>query len=80
MAMDPNRRAQDRESAAAERKAGADAREVVSKMERAAGGEARKARGRRALIRDAIIAIAVAVALVGAWKLIPLLARVVAVP
>jgi hypothetical protein len=33
----------------------------------------------RNVIRDAIIAIAVALALAGAWELIPLAARVVAV-
>jgi hypothetical protein len=32
------------------------------------------------IAKDAIIAVAVALALFGAWKLIPLAARVVAVP
>jgi hypothetical protein len=32
------------------------------------------------MARDAIIAVVVALALFGAWKLIPLLARFVAVP
>jgi hypothetical protein len=37
-------------------------------------------RRRRALVRDAVIAVVVALALVGALKLIPLAAHVVAVP
>jgi len=78
--MAPNREQQERERGDAERKASADALEIASKVERVAGRKTRKARRRRALIKDAIIAIAVAVALVGVWKLIPLLARVVAVP
>jgi hypothetical protein len=32
------------------------------------------------IARDAIIAVAVALILVGAWKLIPLVARVIGVP
>jgi len=32
------------------------------------------------IARDAIIAVIVALALVGAWKMIPLVARVIAVP
>jgi len=32
------------------------------------------------IARDAVIAVAVALALVGAWKLIPLVARVIAIP
>jgi hypothetical protein len=34
----------------------------------------------RNVIKDAIIAVAVALTLVGAWKMIPLVARVIAVP
>jgi hypothetical protein len=37
-------------------------------------------RRRRELIKDAVIAVVVAFALFGAWKLIRLVARVVAVP
>jgi hypothetical protein len=59
-----NRRAQERERAAAERKAAAAARELVAKAERTA----RRARRRRALIKDALIAIIVALILYGAWK------------
>ena len=65
--MGPNRRTQERERAAAERKAAADAREIVTKAERAAG---RKARRRRTLIRDAVFAIVIAFILFGAWKVI----------
>jgi hypothetical protein len=61
--MDPNRRAQERERAA-ERKAAAAARELVAKAERSA----RRARRRGALIKDALIAIIVALILYGAWK------------
>ena len=76
-AMGPNRRAQEREQATAERKAAADAREIVAKAERSAS---RRARRRRALIRDVVIASAIAFIIFGAWKVIALLARVVAVP
>jgi hypothetical protein len=75
--MGPNRRAQERGRAAAERKAAAAAQELVSKAERAAGQRARK---RRALIRDAVFAIVLALVLFVAWKLISWLALVVAVP
>jgi hypothetical protein len=66
--MGPNRRAQERERAA-ERKAAADAREIIEKAERAAS---RRARTRRALIWDAVIALAVALMLFGVWKVIAL--------
>ena len=66
--MLPNRRAQERQRAA-ERKAASDAREVISKTERAAS---RSARRRGALIRDALFALAVALILFGAWKAIAL--------
>jgi hypothetical protein len=64
--MGPNRRDQERQRAA-ERKAAADAREIVSKVERTSG---RKARRRRALIRDGVVAVVIALMLFGAWKLI----------
>jgi hypothetical protein len=70
--MGPNRRTQERERAA-ERKAAADAREVISRAERSAR---RSAHRRRILIRDAMIAIAVACALVGVWELIDWLASI----
>jgi hypothetical protein len=66
--MLPNRRAQERERAA-ERKAAADAREVISRAERSAS---RRARRRRVVIRDAALALAVALILFGVWKSIPL--------
>jgi hypothetical protein len=52
----------------------------VDEVTYADGGAALMTRRRTALVRDAVIAVAVALALVGAWKLIPLAARVVAVP
>ena len=64
--MGPNRRDQERQRAA-ERKAAADAREIVSKVERTSG---RKARRHRALIRDGVVAVVIALMLFGAWKLI----------
>lgn len=65
--MGPNRRAQERERAA-ERKAAADAREFISNAERAAS----RTRRRRALIRDAGVALVITLMLFGAWKLIAL--------
>jgi hypothetical protein len=76
--MGPNRRAQqERERATAERKAAAAARQLVSKAERTAS---RRSRRRKALMMDVVIAVAVAFLLLGAWKLIALLGRVVVVP
>ncbi len=74
--MGPNRRDQDR-LRAAERTAAAEAREIISKAERAAG---RKARRRRALVRDAVIAGVVAIILAAIWKPLGLLLTAVAVP
>jgi hypothetical protein len=74
--MRPNRRDQDR-LRAAERKAGAEAREIISKAERAAG---RKARRRKALLRDAVIAVVVAITIAAIWKPLSLLLAAVAVP
>jgi hypothetical protein len=62
--MDRNRRAQERE-----RKAAADARGVISRAERLAS---RRARARRDLIRDAALALVIALILFGAWKAIAL--------
>jgi hypothetical protein len=62
--MGPNRRAQERE-----RRAAADAREVISRAERLAS---RRARTRRGLIRDAVLALVIALILFGAWKAIAL--------
>jgi hypothetical protein len=59
--MGPNRRAQERERAAARA-----AQKMVSKLGRAA---ARRARRRR-LIRDAVLAFAIALIVVGAWELL----------
>jgi hypothetical protein len=70
--MGPNRRAQERERAA-ERKAAADARKIMSRAGRSAS---RNAYTRRILIRDAMIAIAIAFALVGAWELVAWLASI----
>jgi hypothetical protein len=70
--MGPNRRARERERAA-ERKAAADARKVISRAELLAS---RKARRRRSLIRDALIAVAVACILVGGWELFDWLASI----
>jgi hypothetical protein len=61
--MGPNREQRER---AAERKAAAHARDIISKAERAA----RRARRRRALTRDLVIAIFIALMLFGLWKLI----------
>jgi len=74
--MRPNRRDQER-LRAAERKAAAEAREIISKAERAAG---RKGRRRKALIRAAIIAVVVAIVIVALWKPLSLLLTAVAVP
>ena len=59
--MGPNRRAQEGERAATRA-----AQRIVSKLGRAA---ARRAR-RRGLIRDAVLAFAVALIVVGAWELL----------
>jgi hypothetical protein len=73
--MSPNRRAQERERAA-ERKAAVAVRKLFSKAERAAW----KARRRRAIVRDAIIAVVIALVLFCAWKLIPLAVGFEALP
>jgi hypothetical protein len=67
--MRPNRRERER-LRAAERKAAAEAREIISKAERAAS---RKVRRRKALIRDIVLAVAIALVLIGLWKLVPVL-------
>jgi hypothetical protein len=59
--MGPNRPAQERERTAARA-----AQKIMSKLGRAA---ARRARRRR-LIRDAVLAFAVALIVVGAWELL----------
>jgi hypothetical protein len=56
------------------------AQRAVCETGGAASGAAAMKRSRRALIRDAVVAVAVALALFGAWKLIPMVARVAAVP
>ena len=68
--MRPNRQDQER-LRAAERKAAAEAREIISKAERAASWKWRR---RRALIEDTVLAVAIALVLFGLWKLVPLLA------
>jgi hypothetical protein len=68
--MRPNRRDQDR-LRATERKAAAEALEIISKAERAAS---RKGRRRKALIKDIVLAVAIALILFGLWKLVPVLA------
>jgi hypothetical protein len=60
-----------------ERKAAADTRAIISKVERAAS---RKVRRRRALIRDAIIAVVVAIIIAALWKPLSLLLTAVPVP
>ena len=50
---------------------------IISKAERAAG---RKGRRRKALIRDAIIAVVVAIVIAALWKPLSLLLTAVAVP
>jgi hypothetical protein len=70
--MGPNRSRQER-ARAAERKAAAEAREVISRAERSAS---RTARPRWALIRDVLIAITVACVVVGAWELFDWLASI----
>jgi type II secretory pathway component PulM len=74
--MRPNRQNQERLQAV-ERKAVAEAREIISKAERAAG---RNARRRKALIRDAVIALVVAIIIAALWKPLILLLTAVAVP
>jgi hypothetical protein len=74
--MRPNRRDQERQRAV-ERKAAADTRAIISKAERAAS---RKVRRRKALIRDAIIAVVVAIVIAALWKPLGLLLTAVAVP
>jgi hypothetical protein len=71
--MSPNREQRER---VAERKAAATARDIISKAERTA----RRARRRRALRRDLVIAIFIALTLFGLWKLISWPSLVVAVP
>ena len=53
---------------------------TVRQVGYADGREARMRRKRRALIRDAVFAVALALILFGAWKLIAWLVGVVAVP
>jgi hypothetical protein len=67
--MRPNRRDRER-LRAAERKAAAEAREIISKAERASS---RKVRRRRALIRDIVLAVVITLILFGLWKLVPVL-------
>ncbi len=74
--MGPNRRAQGRERAD-ERRAAAHAREVIAKAERAAG---RKGRSRKALIRDAVIAVVIAIIIAAFWKPMVVLLTAIAVP
>jgi hypothetical protein len=54
-----------------ERKAADEARQIISKAERAAS---RKRQRRRALIEDIVLAVAIALVLFGLWKLVPVLA------
>jgi uncharacterized protein involved in exopolysaccharide biosynthesis len=65
--MGSNRRALERKRAA-ERKAAADAREVISRAERLVSPSAHKRR--IILIRDAVLALAIACVLVGTWELV----------
>jgi hypothetical protein len=60
-----------------ERKAAAETRAIISRAERAAS---RKGRRRKALIRDAIIAVVVAIIIAALWKPLSLLLTTVAVP
>jgi hypothetical protein len=60
-----------------ERKAAAEARAIISRAERAAS---RKVRRRKALIRDAIIAVVVAIIIAALWKPLDLLLTAVPVP
>lgn len=68
--MGPNSQERQR---AAERKAAADARQIISKAERIAG---RRARKRKALIRDVVIAIIVALIVFGASRVVASLAGI----
>jgi hypothetical protein len=61
---------------AAERKAAADAREAIARAERAVG---RSARMRKGPIWDAVLAVIIGMMLFTAWKVIILLAGLVAV-
>ena len=69
-AMGPNRRGQESERAAAERKAALAARELVAKAQRTS----RRARTRRAVVRDGVLAIVIALILFGLWKVALVLA------
>jgi hypothetical protein len=60
-----------------ERKAAAETRAIISRAERAAS---RTGRRRKALIRDAIIALVVAIIIAALWKPLSLLLTAVAVP
>lgn len=60
-----------------ERRAPAEARDVISKAERAAS---RKRRMRKGLIRDAILAVVLAIMIAAFWKPIMALLTAVAVP
>ena len=68
--MGPNRRAQERERAAAERKAALAARKLVANAQRAS----RPARTLRAVVRDGVFAIVIALILFGLWKVALVLA------
>jgi len=74
--MGSNRRGQERERAAAERNAANQAREIVLRAQRAIG----RRRMRQALIREALIAIVVALLFGVLWKQLIVLLAGVAVP
>ena len=82
--MGPNRRTQERKRAAeaakrteAERQAAVETREIIAKAQRATS---RRAQKRRALIRDAVIALVVAITFGVFWKQLIILLTGVAVP
>jgi uncharacterized membrane protein YdbT with pleckstrin-like domain len=74
--MGPNRREREGGRSAAERKAAKQAQEIVSRAQRAAS----RRRMRKTLIRDAAIAILVAILFGVAWKQIVVILTGVAVP
>jgi hypothetical protein len=81
--MNPNRRIQERKRAEAakrteaERKAAVETREIIAKAQRATS---RRTQKRRALIRDAIVALVVAITFGVFWKQLIILLTGVAVP
>jgi hypothetical protein len=69
--MRPNRRHEERQRAL-ERKAAVQAREIISKAERAAS---RKGQRRKAIVGEIVLSVAIALVLFGLWLLFQVLTQ-----